>query len=93
MDWNLVLQALNTASLVTFAYLLARGYLVPMPTVERYMLAPQNDRIAALEAVSRRKDEQNAELQRLQAEAIKAQGKALELITHSGGGEGRVHRP
>lgn len=80
MDWAQILQWLNTASLVVFAYLLARGYLVPMPTVERYMLAPRDERIAALENVSRRKDEQHAELQRMMAAAIEAQGQALKLM-------------
>lgn len=87
MNVDVILQALNTMALATMAYLLAKGYLVPMSVVEKFMLAPQSDRISALEEVSRRKDEQNAELQRMQAEAIKAQSQALELLMKAKGGD------
>ncbi|MFZ5816311.1 MAG: hypothetical protein ACOY93_13605 [Bacillota bacterium] len=80
VDWTQILQWLNTAALVVFAYLLARGYLVPMPVVEQHMLAPRDERIQALERVSSKKDEQHAELQRMMAAAIEAQSKALEYM-------------
>lgn len=80
MDWTEILQGLNTTALAVFAFLLAKGYLVPMPVVEQHMLAPRDERIVALEGVSRRKDEQHAELQKMMAEAVAAQGKALEII-------------
>lgn len=75
-----ILQWINTAALVTFAYLLAKGYLVPMSVVQQYMLVPRDDRIEKLEGVSRRKDEQAYELQRMQAEAIKAQSEAMSML-------------
>lgn len=79
-----ILQWLNTAALVMFAALMAKGYLVPMTVVQEHMLKPLNDRIEALERVSSRKDDQNAELQRMQAEAIKAQSEALTMLHERG---------
>jgi hypothetical protein len=79
------LQAANLGALGLTLYLLARGYLVPMIVVQQFMLAPLNARIEALERVSARKDELNAELVRQQAAAIEAQGRALELIGRGGG--------
>lgn len=75
-----ILNAVNVTALAAFAVLLALGKLVPVSVVKEYMLTPLNDRIAALERISAKRDDQNAELQRMQAEAIKAQSQALELI-------------
>lgn len=86
---ELAVQVLNAAALAVFAWLLAKGILVPMPVVEKYMLSPLNDRIAALEKLSSKRDEQNAELQRMQAEAIGAQGKAIQLLHEQLQAQGR----
>lgn len=70
-------------ALAAMAYLLAKGQLVPMWVVEKFMLAPLNERIAALERISTKRDEQNAKLQEMQASALEAQGQALKLL-HEG---------
>lgn len=83
---QVAVQVLNAAALAVFAWLLAKGVLVPLPVVQQFMLKPLQDRIEALEQVSRRREEQNAELQRLQAKAIEAQSAALELLHKERGG-------
>lgn len=80
LNWDLTLQAINVMALAAMAYMLAKGILVPMWVVEKFMLAPLHNRIEALEKVSARRDEQHAELQRMMAAAIEAQSRALELL-------------
>lgn len=71
---------MQTSALAALAVLLATGTLLPRIVVERFILAPLHARIEALERVSARRDEQQTELQRQQAEAIAAQGRAMEIL-------------
>lgn len=87
LSWNSILQAINTMALAAFAALLAMGKIVPLAVVKEHMIAPLQDRIQALERLSSKRDEQNAELQRMQAEAIKAQSQALEIYYQHKGGD------
>lgn len=89
MNWNEVLQALNTAALAAFVLLFVLGYIVSMKVVREQMIAPLTDRISALERISAKRDDQYAELQRQQAEAIAAQGRAMEILLAAVDAQGR----
>lgn len=83
VEWQQILNGANTGVLGLIAYLLAKGILVPMSVVKDHMLAPRDDRIQALEEVSKRKEQEAAELHKMHAEALKATGAAMELIARS----------
>lgn len=89
VTWDAVSGLVQTSALAALAVLLATGTLIPRLIVEKLILAPLHSRIEALERVSARRDEQQTELQQRQAEAIAAQGRAMEVLLAAVDGKGR----
>lgn len=80
LTWEAVSQFLQTSSLVALALLLATGTLIPKIVVERYILAPRDARIDALERSMARRDEEYRKLVEQQAAALETQSRLLDRL-------------
>lgn len=80
--WEAVAQLLQTSALAALALLLATGTLIPRVVVERFILAPRDARIEALEKAMGKKDEDMRRLIEQQAAALEAQSNLVGVLIH-----------
>lgn len=84
--WKPLADFLQAGALVALAGLLATGTLIPRIIVERLILTPRDERIAALERAMAKRDEEVRHLLTQQAAALEAQTKLIDRLTAERGG-------
>ena len=75
-----VMGWLQTSALVAVTAMFAMGWIVSKPTLERLVVGPLQDRIAALERALATKDEQYRDLVKQQAAALEVQSRLAEQL-------------
>lgn len=80
--WDAMGELLQTSATAALALLMATGTLIPRMVVERFILAPRDARIEALEKAMGKRDDEVRRLLEQQAAALEAQSNLVSFLVH-----------